>query len=236
MNHIHPLQALEKCYGKFSPAQENSEESFTWISGIAHPLLNAVMHLKTDKNINDKVEAILAKTPAGIPLTFWVHPQNSPETLGDVLKEKGFSPMMTCPLMSCPVKKIEPPRFEIEKAQMDLFHKILAAVFQFDESVKQAYAKLLQNVEAEHYILKVNGHAAGTGTLIPNGKIGGIFNIAVLAEDQKKGYAQAMMQFLMNRAFDQRLESLVLLSSPQAEKLYLKSGFSKCFDIKIYGR
>ena len=138
--------------------------------------------------------------------------------------------------MTWVVKPMALPNYQIETANLDIFHNLLSAIFLYDEEVKEGFAKLLENVDAENYLINLDGKPVGTGTLISNGKIGGIFNIATLPEYQKRGCGRSMMQFLMNRASVIGLKKLVLLSSPIAEKLYSNLEFTKCFNIEIYAR
>ncbi|MBX9923551.1 MAG: GNAT family N-acetyltransferase [Rhabdochlamydiaceae bacterium] len=234
MSTFKALQELESLYDKMLPAQENSKEAFAWFSGIPHPLFNAVMHLSTNKSLESKVADLISQGPNDIPLSFWVHNQNGPNDLVTVLKEKGFQSVVTCFLMNWDIKPTPLPSHQIQIADLEIFHNLLATVFHFDEPTKNGLAKLLANVQAENYVLYLNGTPVGAGTLIPNKTTGGIFNIAILPEHQKKGLGRSMMQFLMNRASILGLENLVLLSSPASEKLYSELMFTKCCDIEIY--
>jgi ribosomal protein S18 acetylase RimI-like enzyme len=76
----------------------------------------------------------------------------------------------------------------------------------------------------EKYLLYVDGNPIATGILVLHEDGGGIFNIAVLPEYQKKGYGRAIMQFLMNRAYSLDLHQLVLLSSPFSRTVLSRFG------------
>lgn len=235
MTDFDALRALEKCYEVMKPAQEKTDQSFVWFSGIPHPLFNAVMHLKSAHQIGAKIDAIIAQAPDGIPISFWVHNQNSSLDLKEELVRRKFQCIITCPLMEWSVKPVSlNPQYEIKRTDGDIFHTILANVFHLSEDVKNSYAKILESCGAENYLIYCDGYPVGTGTLILNGKTGGVFNISTLPEYQKKGYGRAMMEFLMNRSASLHLENLVLFSSPVAEKLYSDLGFRKCFDIEIF--
>ena len=49
MTKFRELQDFETIYGTLMPALENSQECFAMLSGVPHPLLNVVMHLKGPK-------------------------------------------------------------------------------------------------------------------------------------------------------------------------------------------
>jgi len=230
------LQEFEHFYNALKPAQENTPKCFAWFSGIPHPLFNAVMHLKSDKNLVARVDALISQAPTGVPLSFWVHSQNASTTLTKVLSEKGFRPLIVCPLMTWSVRPIALPSSVIKPAHLEIFNHILATVYHFDEVVKEGFSTLIDNRKAEHYLIHLDDRPVGTGTIITNGETAGVFNMATLPEYQKRGCGRTMTQFLMKRAFDLGLKKLVLLSSPIAENLYSDLGFTKCFDIAIYAR
>lgn len=237
MNKLEILKHLENCYDAMRPATEKSEQAFAWFSDIPHPLFNVVMHLSC-KDVDAKIDTLIEKAPTGNPVSFWVHPGNRAEGLVEILKGKGFAPIITCPLMAWPVRPVITSEYNIRSAKknMKVFNQVTSVVFHFDEIMKEKYADILKTFDSENYLLFVNDEPIATGILFSNGNIGGIFNVAVLPEHQKKGYGRAMMEFLMHRANELRLKQLVLLSSPVAEKLYSDLGFEKIFDVEMYAR
>lgn len=237
MNPFETLKNFENCYDAIYPAVEKNEEAFVWFSDIPHPLFNAVMHLSC-KDVESKIDALIEKVPVGNPISFWVHPENRAEGMVEILKEKGFAHIITCPLMVWSVQPIAPSAWDIRSAkeEMGIFNQITNRVYQFDEITEKRYANILETLDSENYLLFVDDEPVATGLLFPTGNIGGIFNIAVLPEHQKKGYARTMMGFLMQRANELHLTQLVLLSAPETEKLYRDLGFVKVFDVEIYAR
>lgn len=237
MNQSDTLKHLESCYNAILPAVEGNEEAFAWFSEIPHPLFNAVMHLSSE-NVTAKIDSLIDKVPSGNPVSFWVHPENHAEGLVEILKSKGFTHIITCPLMAWPVQAMIPSEWDIRSAkkEMKAFNQITGHVYHFDEIIASKYANILDTFNSESYLLFVDDKPVATGLLFPNGNVGGIFNIAVLPEHQKKGCARAMMTFLMLRANELHLRQLVLLSAPDTEKLYNDLGFEKVFDIEIYAR
>jgi GNAT superfamily N-acetyltransferase len=235
MDRLETLKHLETCYDAMRPAAEKSEEAFAWFSDIPHPLFNVVMHLAC-QDVDAKIETLLERAPAGNPVSFWVHPGNRAEGLVEILKKKGFAPIIACPLMTWSVRPMTTSEWDIRSAKqtMDIFNQITSIVFHFDELTKQKYANILKTFDSENYLLFVNDEPIATGIVFPHKTIGGIFNLAVLPEHQKQGYGRALMEFLMRRANELRLQRLVLLSSPVAEKLYTNLGFEKVFDIEMY--
>lgn len=241
MENFEILQHFEKCYESLKPAQENSAQAYVWFSGLSHFLFNAVMHISCEGNVAAKVDSLIEKAPANTPISFWVHSQNRAEGLAEILKERGFKPVIKYPVMAWKVKPVAKPQFEIVAARKKDFHGIVASVFHLDELLKQQYAALIDNSKAENFLVYADTlpitKPVGTGTILQEGKIGGIFNIATIPQYQKKGYGRSMMQFLMNRAHQLGLEYLILMSSSlEGEKLYTDLGFQKAFDVEIYAR
>lgn len=220
-----PLRELEQFFHLMLPAEENSEEAFAWFTGLPHPLFNAVMHCTAA----DKVETFLAQVPKGL-ISFWMEKGNP---LRQKLEERGFQSVMSCPIMAWQVAGIAGSGHPI-KAADEAFFSIIETVFQFDPALMAGYIRLLNQVPAENYLIYAEGKPVGTGTLIANGKTGGIFNIAVLPEYQKRGLGKGMMQFLMHRAHQLKMSEVVLQSSPPAEPLYANLGFKNCLTLDIY--
>lgn len=191
------------------------------------------MHLR-DQQSHHKVDFLLSQAPKNIPISFWVHEQNGHNDLKSVLKEKGLNSIIVCPLMYWDVKPVSLNPSRIEVADTKTFHDILATTFDFNDVIKEKFAELLQNVTAHHYLIYHHDQPVGTVTLIPNGKVGTIFNVAILPKYQKLGLGCTLMLHVMNKAVMLKLEKLILLSSPVGEKLYSQLGFIKSYDIEVY--
>ncbi len=235
MTKFKELQDFETIYGTLMPALENSQECFAMLSGVPHPLLNVVMHLKGPK-AEEKVDALIAQFPSGLPVSFWVHDCNHAPELAGILTERGYARMITCPLMTWRVEPVAVPDYQIKADRSELFIDMAVATLQLGEEIKEGYAKLLDCSNIENYLIYFEGKPIGNGTMLVNGKIGGLFNIGVLPEYQKRGAGRAMTQFLMHRAGELGIEKLLLISSPEAAKLYADLGFETSFDIDLYAR
>lgn len=234
---LNALRQLENCYDAIYPAQERGEHAFVWLSGIPDPFLNAVMHLSCP-DVIQKVDELLSMHQKH-PLSFWVHPGNQVHGLIEVLQARHFSPIIQCTLMTWPVQEISSTPYDIHLvhgSHMDAFMEITSQAFGMDGVVKEVYAKFINKASIEKYLLYVDRVPIATGILVVHKNTGGIFNIAVLPEYQKRGYGQAIMHFLMHRAHFLGLKQLVLLSSPLAKMLYLRLGFEQVFDIDVYAK
>lgn len=229
----HPLTHYESFYEAFARPVEKGPEAFICYSEVPDPLFNVIMHLSC-VDVREKVESILEKAPSDKPISFWLHPQNHAPGLRSILQEKGFGPLITCPLFTWKVKPTAVTEADIRKADMPAFHEIVGKVYSFTEEVKAEFEKLMEKIECENYLIYEAGAPIGTATLLVKGSVGGIFNDATLPGRREAN--RAMTQFLIRRSLELHLDELVLLSSPEGEELYADLGFNKVFDIEIYGR
>lgn len=227
------LKQYEIFYEMIKPAKENSKEAFAWFSDIPHWLFNAIMYLSCE-DTKKKVDELITKAPVGNPLSFWLHPLNQAKGLKEILHERGFGSIITCPLMSWPVSSITTKNEDIRLADLNAFFEILSRVYQLDEPTKKEFKKIMKHLESENYVIYQEGVPVGTATLLIKGASGGVFNDATL--DDRREASSNMMQFLMKRSYDLGLKELIVLSSPEAEELYRNLGFKKTLDIEIYSR
>ncbi len=225
------LQKFESCYEAMLPARENGEEAFAWFSGLPHFFFNPVMHLCCN-DAEEKIGALLERAPKEV--SFWVHPENRAEGMEAALEKRGFVPALKCPLMGWDVEPIEAVSGDFRKGEPGLFREMTGTIFSMEGALLDEFCALLDSIESENFILYVRGKPAATGILLPNGKDGGVFNVGTLPEFRGEGLAKLMMRFLMGRARERGLSKLVLLSSPELEKMYLSLGFEKAFDVEIY--
>lgn len=225
------LTAIEHYFSSMMSPTVDSETEYVWFSGLNHPIYNSVIRCTH----SDRVDSILKKAPKNVPISFWTPPQS--DALVEILKERGFEKLVTCPEMHWAVKAIDLPKAKIERVhQNDEFYRILLSVNGFDEPLSGEVKKLLMRTPVEDYLIYDEGRPVGTAALYVEGKIGVIFNVAVLPEVQKKGYGSAIMQYVMHRANELGLKSLFLHSSPVAVKMYKSLGFEQNSELQIYAR
>lgn len=225
------LQKFESCYEAMLPARESGGEAFAWFSGLPHFFFNPVMHLCC-QDAEKKIDALLEIAPKDV--SFWVHPENQAEGMAEALEKRGFVPALKCPLMGWDVERAEAVSGDFRKGESGLFKEMTGTIFSMEGMLLDEFCALLDSIESENVILFVDGKPAATGILLPNGKDGGVFNVGVLPEFRGRGLAKQMMRYLMGRAQERGLSKLVLLSSPEMEKMYLALGFEKAFDVEIY--
>ncbi|MGH2665978.1 GNAT family N-acetyltransferase [Flavobacterium sp.] len=83
--------------------------------------------------------------------------------------------------------------------------------------------------EIEYYLAYFEGKAIGTAMVLLTGNVIGIHGVGVIPEMRKKGFAEEIMQFIINSAVDRNIGLATLQSSPMGKNIYLKMGFSEDF-------
>jgi len=85
-----------------------------------------------------------------------------------------------------------------------------------------------------YYIAYDNEHAVGTGMTNSTHNTLGIHSIGIPPAMRRKGFAEAIMIHLINRAIEDQVETITLQASTMGKGLYLKLGFQEQFKIKNY--
>jgi len=88
--------------------------------------------------------------------------------------------------------------------------------------------------EIEYYIAYYEEQAVGTAILYNTGNISGIHSVGVIPEMRRKGFADDMMAFILNRAIASHAAYATLQASAMGKGLYLKLGFKEEFMIRNY--
>ena len=231
MDQFSTLRELEKFYHSIHPAQENNEDSFVWIPGIPHPFFNVVGHLNEPEPAK-KIDSLVEQFP-NIPFSVWAHSQNHAPHLEEILLQKRFQQLITCPLMAWMVKPCSNPPLDI-RLNDDVFHDLIARVYQFEEPVRKDFQKLMRKApsQCENFILYQAGEPCSTASFFVDGEVGAIFNDAALPGSSDAG--RVLTEFMMHLAYEINLSKLIVLSSPNGEKTYTELGFKNLFNIDFY--
>ncbi|TGD59781.1 GNAT family N-acetyltransferase [Flavobacterium humi] len=86
----------------------------------------------------------------------------------------------------------------------------------------------------EFYLAYFEGNPIGTAMVLFSDNVIGIHGVGVIPEMRKKGFAEEIMQFLINQAIDRNVEYATLQSSAMGKNIYLKMGFSEDFLMTNY--
>lgn len=87
----------------------------------------------------------------------------------------------------------------------------------------------------DYYLAYYQNQPAGTAMVLNTKGISGIHGIGVVPEMRRKGFAEEIMNFVLNKSIESNAEYATLQSSPMGKNIYLKLGFEEQFTIKNYG-
>jgi len=94
---------------------------------------------------------------------------------------------------------------------------------------------LLNTMGSIEYILALKqNQPVGTAILFQTGSIAGVHGVGVIPEMRRKGLAEKIMKFVLNKAIHDGAEYATLQASAMGKGLYLKLGFDEQFTIHNY--
>lgn len=94
---------------------------------------------------------------------------------------------------------------------------------------------LLNTMSSIEYILALKqNQPVGTAILFQTGPFAGIHGVGVIPEMRRKGLAEEIMSFILNKAINNGAEYATLQASAMGKGLYLKLGFDEQFTIRNY--
>jgi len=138
------------------------------------------------------------------------------------------------------IEGLEIKRVETEQ-ELDDFTKVFVEVYSkgepddpyqglsplYDKFLRKRFYQEGKDSEAEYYNAYWHGKAVGTGSLLHDGEIGGMFSLAVLPEFRKLGIGKALQARRVERARELDLQYLYLITEAGSrnEKIFAKAGF-----------
>lgn len=94
---------------------------------------------------------------------------------------------------------------------------------------------LIHNFEhAKFYLVHFEEKPVGTLTLFQTGKTMGIHGVGIIPEVRKKGFAEEIMKFAINKAIDADCQYAQLQASDLGKGIYARLGFEDLFIITNY--
>ena len=108
-------------------------------------------------------------------------------------------------------------------------------LFQQAFNYKINHRILMNTWNKVHYFVAYHeNQAAGTAILYLTGNIAGIHAVGVIPDMRRKGFADEIMRFILNRSIELKAAFATLQASKMGKDLYLKLGFRDEFLIKNY--
>lgn len=96
-------------------------------------------------------------------------------------------------------------------------------------------AILLATLNTIHYFIAYHQQQpVGTAILYNTGPVAGIHSVGVIPDMRRKGFADEIMKFILNKAIESNATHATLQASSMGKDLYLKLGFADEFVIRNY--
>lgn len=94
--------------------------------------------------------------------------------------------------------------------------------------------QLIDSINCYAYLYSIDSQVVGTGILHITGTVAGIHAIGVVPDERRKGYAEMIMNHLIEDALRQKCTLSTLQASDLGKGLYLKLGYREDFKIQNF--
>lgn len=218
-------------------------------SKIVDDTFNYILSARfTDTNVQSRVFEILKLfREKSLPCSWWIGPSDTPKTLEDVLQSQGLHFKEENIGMYLYLDDFLPSQLKTSLnfkkvsslVQLKDFSQVIVNIGGNPEAFDKIYSHippiLYQNAACfEMYVAYLNNVPIVTGILVLHANVGGIYYVATVPDQRKKGYGTAMMEYLIRRAKDQGYHVVTLQASQEGKALYQRLGFKESCVFKEY--
>jgi ribosomal protein S18 acetylase RimI-like enzyme len=234
-----------------SAAEVHDGTDLLWcLTDIPFPLFNSVLRARLEAEEADRaIEAAVSRCRSrGVPMLWWAGPTTRPTDLGARLVAQGFlqgedMPGMAADLLTLPDKP-QTPGLAIERARdmeaLEHYYRVMARVFEAPDYTRSGFLEFLSlggfgpQAPFRSYVGWLEGEPVATSTLFLGAGVAGIYNIATLPEDRRRGIGTAITLAPLWEARARGYRVAVLQSSQSGYGLYRRIGFRQVCTVSTY--
>lgn len=230
---------------------EDVPEGMRFLSGVRHPLCNAVLRPRlTAAGVEARIADLMkAFEDLNLPMFWWLGPGARPENLATQLEARGLvladtAPGMALDLYALPESPV-PAGLEIRPLRGSeddaVWQDLFAKVFELPGEAVAVFAPALARMARQtppvmlHLLAWQDGEPAGCGSFLTGAGVGGVYNIGTAPHLRGRGIGRAITHAGLRWLRDEAGQRIAILQSSQdGLSVYRKLGFEEFCSVSLY--
>ena len=233
------------------PGAYHAEDYVDWfMTRVLFPMFNGVHSARIPgDNVSNIVRQTLEPFKSNkVPMLWWIDPLTIPSDLEkylgrEGLKHEGESTGMGVDLSKLESVEEQSPGFQIrlveDEEMMADWMRVAGSVFGLPPGATQECLRLFdhgfgENAQFQHYLGSLDGVAVATSSILYDGEVAGIYDVATLARVRRRGIGRMMTTIPLLKARERGCQIAVLQSSEMGRSVYADIGFQEYCKLTMY--